>query len=122
MDRCIYVPSHRGQHVFPNSPFWVVLLQHARRNRLAIRDVNLGIEKSYENLLADVLALRAHLESSLPRQVLESALRGDEVYIGVLAAGGYEFTVAILAVLALGVAAVPMSEMNSRLCVTTHSP
>jgi malonyl-CoA/methylmalonyl-CoA synthetase len=36
--------------------------------------------------------------------------KGDEVYIGVLAAGGYEFTVAMVAILAIGAAVVPMSK------------
>jgi malonyl-CoA/methylmalonyl-CoA synthetase len=39
---------------------------------------------------------------------LEALEKGEEVYIGVLAGGGYEFAVGILAVLAIGAAAVPL--------------
>jgi hypothetical protein len=42
--------------------------------------------------------------------VLRRIEEGEEVFIRVLAAGRYEFTVRILAVLALGAAAVPMGE------------
>lgn len=108
-DRVKFVPPHIGRHVLPNSPLFAKLLRHARRNRLAIRDNTLKVEKTYGDLLADVLAYRAFLESALGHQVLEQIERDEEVYIGVLAAGGYEFTVAILAVHAIGAAAIPMS-------------
>lgn len=108
-DRTQIVPPHIGRHVLPNSPLFAKLLRHARRNRLAIRDNILKIEKSYGALLVDVLAYRTFLEASLDRTVLERIDQNEEIYIGVLAAGGYEFTVAVLAVLALGAAVVPMS-------------
>ncbi|KAI1616648.1 hypothetical protein EDD36DRAFT_142252 [Exophiala viscosa] len=108
-DRTLLVPSHEGPHVLPNSPFWGKLLRHARRNRTAIRDVDLGVSKTYGQALSDALSLRAVIARSLPRSILDDIARGEEVYIGVLAAGGYEFTVAVLAILALGAAFVPMS-------------
>jgi malonyl-CoA/methylmalonyl-CoA synthetase len=108
-DRTRLVPSHQGPNVLPNSPFFSKLLRHARRNRVAVRDVNLGVEKTYGDVLADALALRMVLESTLDRRIVESLAKDEEVYIGVLAPGGYEFTVAMLAVLAIGAAAVPMS-------------
>jgi malonyl-CoA/methylmalonyl-CoA synthetase len=40
---------------------------------------------------------------------IEAISRGEEVYIAVLAAGSYEYAVAILATLALGAAVVPMT-------------
>lgn len=40
---------------------------------------------------------------------MEALLHRDEVYIAIVAAGGYEYTVAMLAVLALGAAAVPIT-------------
>ena len=108
-DRTVLVPAHVGPHVLPNSPLFGNLLRHARRNRIAIRDITLSIEKSYGDLLDDVLAFRTYLQTSLRPHVLEGIRQGDEVYIGVLAAGGYEYTVAMLTVLSLGAAAVPMS-------------
>ncbi|KAH8806163.1 hypothetical protein F5884DRAFT_886761 [Xylogone sp. PMI_703] len=112
IDRTLFVPSHTGSHVLPNGPLFAKLLRHARRNRLAIRDNLLRIEKTYGELLSDVLTYRGFLESALGEPVLHRIENGEEVYIGVLAAGGYEFTVAVLAVLALGAAVVPMTVQN----------
>ena len=109
-DRRLLVPPHIGHHVLPNNPLFSTLLRHARRNRLAIRDDTLNIERTYGALLADILAYRAFLEASLGTVVLQRIEKGEEVYIGVLAAGGYEFTVAVLTVIALGAAIVPMSK------------
>lgn len=107
-DRSELVPLHTGDHVLPNSPFFGKLLRHARRERVALRDLNLGVEKSYGDLLDAVLTFRGVVQQALPDSARQSLKRGDEVYIGVLAAGGWEFTVAVLTVLALGAAVVPM--------------
>lgn len=107
-DRSLLLPSHSGHNVFPNSPLFSRLLRHAHRNRTAVRDLKLGVEKTYEALLSDVLGLRQVLRDSLTLNTLEALEKGEEIYIGVLAGGGYEFTVGILAVLAIGAAAVPM--------------
>jgi malonyl-CoA/methylmalonyl-CoA synthetase len=108
MDRTALVPAHQGSHVLPNSPFFGKVLRHARRGRIAIRDVALGVEKTYEDLLADALALRAVIEDKLDKDVLKQLQEQEEVFVGVLAAGGYEFSVAVVATLALGAAVVPM--------------
>lgn len=110
LDRMLHFPRHRGPNIFPNNPLFSKLVRHAHRGRTAIRDINLGIERSYGQLLADALGLRTVLQASLDPQIIFRIEKGDEVYIGVLAAGGYEFAVAMLAVLALGAAAVPMSK------------
>lgn len=108
-DRTAFFPPHTGSNVFPNSPLFSHIIRHAARHRLAIRDLRLGVQKTYEQLLSDVLGLRQVLRSSLDAVTVKDLENGEEVYIGVLAGGGYEFAVAILAVLALGAAAVPMS-------------
>lgn len=46
-DRSGMVPRHNGPNVLPNSPFFGKLLRHARRDRIALRDVGLGVEKTY---------------------------------------------------------------------------
>jgi malonyl-CoA/methylmalonyl-CoA synthetase len=112
IDRSRLVSQHTGDHVLPNSPLFGKLIRHARRDRLALRDRGLGIEKSYVELLDAVLALRKVVERHLSPDVRAKLRRGEEVYMGVLAAGGWEFTVAILTVLALGAAAVPMCEYS----------
>lgn len=56
-----------------------------------------------------MLALRETILSTLDPGAIEALERRDELYIAIVAAGGYEYTVAMLAVLALGAAAVPIS-------------
>lgn len=64
-------------------------------------------------VLDAVLLLRKIVQTSLPAEANERLSRGDEVYIGVLAAGGYEFTIAVVTVLALGATVVPMCEYTT---------
>lgn len=111
-DRTDHTPAHRGDTVLPNSPFFSQLLRHGHYLRQpAIRDLNLGgLEKIYAELLSDVIRFKTVLQKHLPSHVLEQ-LRADkeEICIGVLAAGGYEYVVGVLAVLAIGAAVVPMT-------------
>lgn len=46
-DRSELVPSHSGPNVLPNSPLFGKLLRHARRERVALRDLGLSVEKTY---------------------------------------------------------------------------
>jgi len=78
---------------------------------VAIREGVLGVEKTYGDLLADALALRSKMEATLSDQVKQQLAQKEEVYIGILAPGGYEFAVAIVAALATGAAVVPMSKL-----------
>jgi len=84
-------------------------LAHRPNPRPAIRDLNAGIEKTAADLLVDILRLRAVLKRSLDQKTLDDLRRGREVYISILAPGGYEFTVGVLAILALGAGASPFS-------------
>ncbi|KAJ9426011.1 hypothetical protein FOXG_07378 [Fusarium oxysporum f. sp. lycopersici 4287] len=108
LDRTQIVPSHDGPHVLPNNPLFTRLLRHAHRNRLAIIDQVLSVSKTYGELLDAVLGFREVIRAALSSEVQHQLSSGYEVYFGVLAGGGYEFTVAVLAVLALGGAVVPM--------------
>jgi malonyl-CoA/methylmalonyl-CoA synthetase len=122
LDRAVLLPPHSGNNVFPNSPLFSALLRHAHKKRLAIRDLNIGLEKTYAQLLSDTLGVCSVLRASLSTDVLSNLKNEEEVYIGVLAAGGYEFTVAMLAVLAIGAAAVPMSKAPDRKAVASKIP
>jgi malonyl-CoA/methylmalonyl-CoA synthetase len=117
LDRNFLVPAHVGPNVFRYSPFFSKLLRHARRDRLAIRDVDLGLEKKYADILSDALSFRTVIEKSLDLRTLKALNNGEEVYIGVLAAGGYEFTVAVLATLAVGAAVVPICESEVSMAI-----
>lgn len=110
-DRTDFVPSHAGDHILPADPLFTRLLSlaHDPNPRPAIRDLNAGVEKTAAELLVDILRLRRALRRGLNQQTLDDLQRGREVYISILAPGGYEFTVGVLAILALGAAASPFS-------------
>jgi malonyl-CoA/methylmalonyl-CoA synthetase len=112
-DRTDFVPSHIGDKVLPADPLFTQLLALAckSRQRIVIRDVNTGVEKNSAQLLSDVLSLRRSLRASLSQATLDDLGHGKEVYISIVAPGGYDFTVGILAVLALGAGASPFSPL-----------
>ena len=110
-DRTNYVPQHTGPNVLPNTPMLSQLLRHAYHGRLAIRDLNLGVQKTYADLLSDVLYLRNIVKARLSPGIKKALENGEEVYMGVLAAGGYEYAVGVLTVMALKAAIVPMSKL-----------
>jgi len=106
------VPPHTGTNILPNTPMLSQLLRHAGNGRLAIRDLNMGVEKTYAELLSDVLHLRNVVDEGLSQPIKAALANREEVFVGVLAAGGYEYAVAVLAVMALGAAIVPMSKLS----------
>ncbi|KAL2409278.1 CoA ligase [Exophiala dermatitidis] len=110
-DRTDFVPSHTGDHVIPADPLFTRLstLAHRPHPRPAIRDINAGVERTAAQLLGDVLSLRRIVKSRLQPQTLDDLRHGREVYISLLAPGGYEFAVGVLAIMALGAAASPFS-------------
>ncbi|KAK0257973.1 hypothetical protein LTR35_007447 [Friedmanniomyces endolithicus] len=110
-DRTLYTPQHVGRNIFPCHSLFSRLIRfaHGSPPRLCIRDDNTGEEATHLQLLSDVLALRERVRSQLSTEVQAALDQNDEVYIAVLAAGGYEYAVAMLAVLSLGAAVVPMT-------------
>ncbi|KAF2709393.1 acetyl-CoA synthetase-like protein [Pleomassaria siparia CBS 279.74] len=110
-DRTFMLPKHAGYHVLPNTPLFSRLLRFASRKpaRIAIDDVRSNHQRTHLELLSDVLALRETILNTLDPATIEALERRDEVYLAIVAAGGYEYTVAMLAVLALGAAAVPIT-------------
>ncbi|PGG96964.1 hypothetical protein GX51_07569 [Blastomyces parvus] len=111
-DRTDFFPPHGGDNVLPLSPFFSKLLRYAHRKsqRIAIRDVNLAIEKTYIEFLSDVLAVRNALRSSLSLESKQELQAGEDVYIALIAPGGYAYAVGFVAICALGAAVVPMSK------------
>ncbi|KAF2649870.1 acetyl-CoA synthetase-like protein [Lophiostoma macrostomum CBS 122681] len=110
-DRVFMVPKHAGSNILPNTPLFSRLLRFASRvpARVAIDDVRSNQQRTHLELLSDVLVLRETILNALDSTTSEALERRDEVYIAIVAAGGYEYTVAMLAVLALGAAAVPIA-------------
>ncbi|RDW83649.1 uncharacterized protein DSM5745_03975 [Aspergillus mulundensis] len=110
-DRTLTVPPHTGDTVLPNLPFFEKLLRYAHRRSppIAIRDVNAGIERTYLQLLTDAIALRRVLKGTLNQKTLKQLENDEEVFIALVAPGGYEYAVGFIAILALGAAVVPIT-------------
>lgn len=104
------VPKHIGPNIFPDFPTFHRLLYLAtvQRNKIAIHDVAAGIKATHCQYLSDILHLRNLILSRLEPATQEKLLRGEEVYICLLAQGGYEFAVGLLAIVTLGAIAVPI--------------
>jgi malonyl-CoA/methylmalonyl-CoA synthetase len=94
-----------------SQPLFSRLLRFASRTpaRIAIDDVRSKQQRTHLELLSDVLALRETILNTLDPATIEALERREEVYLAIVAGGGYEYTVAMLAVLALGAAAVPIT-------------
>ena len=111
-DRTNFVPRHVGRNIFPANPFFnrLVRFAHAIPPRICVRDDNLGKEYTHLQLLTDALALRERIWNDFLTEELRRKLdERKEVYIAILAPGGYEYTLAVVAALALGAAIVPMT-------------
>ena len=76
---------------------------------MAIEDARSNHERTHLELLSDILALRETILNSLDFREVSALERGGEVYIAIVSGGGYEYMVAMLAVLALGAVAVPIA-------------
>ncbi|KAF3402959.1 Acyl-CoA synthetase family member 3 [Talaromyces pinophilus] len=111
IDRTELVPQHAGDCVLPNFTIFTRLIRFASQSPspIAIRDVNSGQEKTYLQLLTDILALRKTLVASLAPSALKALSLAQDIFIGLLAPGGYEYTVGFITILSLGAAVVPMA-------------
>lgn len=100
--------------MLPNLPFFHRLLRYAQRkpSPIVVRDLVADVEKTYHHLVSDVLAFRKVLERSISHEARRDLNADKEVYIGLLAPGGYEYTVGFIAILAIGAAVVPMGEFQ----------
>ncbi|UKZ72529.1 hypothetical protein TrVFT333_000159 [Trichoderma virens FT-333] len=96
---------------FPNDLLLVQFLRSAKRcagQGPYIHD-HFGFEKSFEELIADILRMRDLMRQQLPASVFsERGVFKDEApYVAVLTRSGYEFIVAFFATRVLGGAPIP---------------
>lgn len=96
---------------FPNDLLLVQFLRSAKRcanQRPYIHD-HFGYEKSFEELIADILRMRDLMRQQLPASAFtERGVFKDEApYVAVLTRSGYEFIVAFFATRVLGGAPIP---------------
>ena len=77
-DRTDFVPSHTGDRVLPADPLFTRLLAlaHRPKQRVVIRDVNTGVEKTSAELLSDVVSLRRSLRAALSQDTLNDLQYG----------------------------------------------
>ena len=110
-DRTDFVPSHKGDNILPLDPLFNRLLGLAHRDppRPVVRDIVNNLERTHLDLLNDILSLGGTIRASLPAHALRDLDNGKEVFIAVLAPGGYEFAVGLLTALAVGAGANSLS-------------
>lgn len=116
-DRTSFVPAHGSfqDHVLPADPLFIRLLTlaHSKTSkRPMICDLNTGVEAGVDTLLCDVLRLRRVIFSRLCPVDRQNLQQGNPVFVAVCAPGGYEFSVATLAVLSLGACATLLSPLQ----------
>ncbi len=108
-DRVQYVSRHSGPHVFPDLLYFSRLIRLAyKEDLIAVKDLTFGYTASYAQLLTDALHFRNVLRRALNPAVVERIDNSEEVFVNLLGPGGYEFTVAFLALMALGAVIVPI--------------
>jgi malonyl-CoA/methylmalonyl-CoA synthetase len=99
---------------FPNDPVLIALLSAARQypgSEVVFHDV-VGFEKTYPELLGDVLCTRDLIRARLPASALdENGLLSKETpYVALLTRTGYEFVVGFFAICAIGGAPMILGE------------
>lgn len=112
-------------HRFPHDPVLVQLLALAHQTpptETVVEDDALGCQKTYPELLADILATRELLRAQLPPSALDTQglLCERRQSVALLAKSGYEFLVAFFAVRSLGGVCAPLGK-NSRSVPTFSS-
>lgn len=101
-------------YTFPHDPALVKLLlarKHRSDTAIVIHDV-VGHEKSYSQLLSDVIRTRELLRSRLSPKLFDGRglLLQAAPYVAVLTRSSYEFLVAFFAIRALGGACIPFGK------------
>jgi hypothetical protein len=121
LKRAVTTDYPRNLPCFPNDPILVKLLESAKRvpsSQVMIKDF-VGFEKTYPEILSDVLKTRDQLKSLLPSSNFDERglLRQEHVYVTALTRSGFEYVVAFFAVRSLGGAYVPLGNT-----VANYSP
>jgi malonyl-CoA/methylmalonyl-CoA synthetase len=103
---------HLQHRTLPNDILFFRLLKLAieKEDQVIVDDCSHGAQFGYRHILHGTSKLLQKLQR-LDEHPLD---HGENVYIGVLAPNGFEFIVAVLAVLAFGGVVVPMRKSSSR--------
>ena len=103
-----------AEYKLPSDPAILLLLVTARQaspDQVIVHDV-LGFDKTFPELLADMLKTRDALREGLPPAALDERglLRRESPYVAILSRSAYEFLVAFFAIRALGGVAMPLGK------------
>ncbi|KAK5991607.1 Acyl-CoA ligase oryP-like protein [Cladobotryum mycophilum] len=96
---------------FPKDPVLVKLLESAKLTTGQIIHDAYGFDKTYAELLGDIVKTRDSLRANLPPSTLNNhgLLREEYPYVCALTCGGYEFIVALFTIRAMGGACLPFA-------------
>lgn len=102
-------------HEFPLDPVLVKLLLASKGrpgSDIIIHDI-CGHDKSYSELLGDILHTRNALRERLPDSIFDEhgLMSQDTPYVSVLTRSGYEYLVAFFAIRAIGGACIPFGKL-----------
>ncbi len=100
-----------SRNVLPDDQLFARLLQLATRKQdeVIVDDQSIGKQFGYRHIIHGTVKLSQKLQGLLDQSVLDNRGR---FYVAVLAPNGYEFIIAVLAVLAIGGVVVPMRKSN----------
>ena len=107
---------------FPDDPVFVRLLAASARyprSEAIVHEKN-GCEKTYPELLNDILHTRNLIREQLSGFDQQGLLREHHVYISVISSSAYEFIVAFFAVRAIGGVSVVLREHAAYLIQKPH--
>jgi malonyl-CoA/methylmalonyl-CoA synthetase len=100
---------------FPNDPCFSQLLKIAEQkiSSVIVNDPTSGVKADYNRLLHDISAFRRTFCKVLPSYLLQngSLLQGDPIYVCTLLGPNYDFVIALLSILAIGGAVVPLCKL-----------
>lgn len=102
-------PMAETSRTLPGDPILIRLLEAARLTEEQVIYDHYGFDKTYAQLLGDILATRDRLRLDLPASLLtpDGLIDEKRPYVAALTNGGYEFIVAFFAIRALGGACFP---------------
>lgn len=107
---------------FPNDSCFSQLLTIAEQkiSSVIVNDPTSGVKADYNRLLHDISAIRRTLCKVLPSHLLQngSILQGDPIYVCTLLGPNYNFIIALLSILAIGGAVVPLCKIPFAILIT----
>ncbi|KAK2684937.1 hypothetical protein QWA68_016196 [Fusarium oxysporum] len=96
----------------PQDPYLVDFIHHSQSlppDHVIVVDHETGVKATITELITAVCEYRVRLGQELGMDILCSVREGEEVFVATMFPPGYDFLVAFLAILSLGVGVVPLA-------------